>query len=139
MREHRDVAYSRGMRRPEDWLHFVHFPWFVARWHDLGFGDDDLRALEVLIMADPKKGPVIPGTGGIRKLRFARWDNNRGRSGGARICYAWLPEFDVVALWAVYTKDEQDNITPKQRAALQQGMSRFKLWLATGGPASRST
>src|ERR1035437_7860700 len=91
IREDRKVVYSRTMQRPEDWLHFVHFPYFVRRWREIRFGEEDLRALEILIMCAPQKAPVVQETGGLRKIRFARADGNRGSSGGARIGYVFVP------------------------------------------------
>ncbi len=100
-REDRLVVLSREMSRLEDWLHFVHFPYFVARWKEIGFSDDDLRALEIVIMCGPANAPVVAGTGGLRKIRFARSNTNRGKSGGARIGYVYVPEFDTVGIVAV--------------------------------------
>jgi hypothetical protein len=129
VREDRIVVYSRFMKRPEDWLHFVHFPFFTARWRETRFNDDDLRALETLIMAAPARAPVIPGTGGLRKIRFARSDGNRGKSAGARIAYAYVPEYDTIGIFAVYTKDQQDDLSSEQKQAIREGIRRFKAWL----------
>ena len=43
---------------------------FLSGWHRCGFNDDDLKRLEDALLADPKAGDVIQGTGGARKLRF---------------------------------------------------------------------
>jgi hypothetical protein len=114
----------------EDWLHFIHFPSFESRWREVGFGDDDLRALEILIMAAPTKAPVVVGTGGVRKIRFARKDGNKGKSAGARIGYVFVPEFDAVGLVVVYTKQQQGNITAEQKKKIREYIRRFKGWLA---------
>lgn len=45
--------------------------------------DDDYRALQNMLMADPASGDIIPGGGGIRKMRFAM--PGRGKSGGVRV------------------------------------------------------
>jgi hypothetical protein len=44
---------------------------FVAEWRKLRLTDEDLAALEKMIMDHPDAGAVMAGTGGIRKLRFA--------------------------------------------------------------------
>jgi hypothetical protein len=129
VREDRILVYSRQMERPEDWLHFVHFPYFLARWRELRFSDDDLRLLEMLIMVAPLQAPVVQGTGGLRKLRFARSDTNRGSSGGARVGYAYFPEFDVVGVFAVFSKDQQDNFTAEQKQQISSSIVRFRKWL----------
>jgi hypothetical protein len=33
--------------------------------------DEDYAALQAVLMQDPESGPVIPGSGGVRKLRWA--------------------------------------------------------------------
>lgn len=38
------------------------------------------------IAQDPLAGKLIPGTGGARKIRWAK-DNHQGKRGGARIIY----------------------------------------------------
>lgn len=55
------------------------------RWDALGVNDDDLRRLEFDIMMKHDKYPVIQGTGGLRKARFAF--EHRGKSGSVRVCY----------------------------------------------------
>ena len=50
---------------------FIQTNEFSRNWDDLGFNDDDLRRLEWEILQNPKAGAVIPGTGKLRKLRFA--------------------------------------------------------------------
>ncbi|MEY4463507.1 MAG: hypothetical protein RLZZ81_478 [Pseudomonadota bacterium] len=42
------------------------------------------------IAANPDKGDIIKGTGGIRKLRFALGINNKGKSGGIRVIYFFI-------------------------------------------------
>ncbi len=51
---------------------FIEAAEFAARWRGLGLTDDDLAALQQQIGRDPEAGPVMPGTGGLRKLRYAR-------------------------------------------------------------------
>ena len=46
---------------------------------------DVRKAMESAIAADPAAAPVIPGTGGIRKLRWA--GSGRGKRGGIRTIY----------------------------------------------------
>ncbi len=50
---------------------FIQTDEFSFRWDTLGFNDDDLRRLEFDIMMKHDKHPVIQGTGGLRKARFA--------------------------------------------------------------------
>ena len=62
----------------------------------------------VFISAHPLAGEVIPQTGGLRKLRWAR--QGMGKRGGARVVYhTRLPKGDIV-LVAVYVKAKFDNL-----------------------------
>jgi hypothetical protein len=49
---------------------FVEVPLFTKRWKEIGLGDDELRILQIMLLKDPESGPVMEGTGGIRKVRF---------------------------------------------------------------------
>lgn len=58
---------------------FVELPTF-ERYRKEYFDDDAFRELQDLLMLDPEAGDLIPGTGGLRKLRFAT--NGAGRGSG---------------------------------------------------------
>ena len=124
-------VYSPGDVQPEDLLTFIELPGFDDDWKHLGLNDDDLWMLQFGIMADPRGAPVVPGTDGLRKLRFApsRW--GRGKRGAARVGYVYLEEFGIVLLVVAYAKNEQDNLSSndkriirdmirRERAALEQ-------------------
>ena len=46
-----------------------------------------------MLLKDPESGPVMEGTGGIRKVRFAL--KNQEKSGSVRVCYADFAEYEV--------------------------------------------
>ena len=62
-----------------------------------------------MIAAKPECGDVVPGGGGIRKVRFAI--GGRGKSGGVRIIYYFHNERVPVFLLAVFAKNDQSNLT----------------------------
>jgi hypothetical protein len=62
-----------------------------------------------MIAANPECGDIVPGGGGIRKVRFAI--GGRGKSGGVRIIYYFHNERVPVFLLAVFAKNEQANLT----------------------------
>ena len=88
---------------------FIQTSEFAKRWEQLGFDDDDLRRLEYEILKNPKVGPVIKGTGKLRKLRFAY--ENTGKRGSARVCYVDFQEMGIVYLIVAYSKNEKDNLS----------------------------
>ena len=91
--------------------------------------DDHLRALESLIAAAPADPPVMRGTGGLRKIRFAPGTGNRGKSGGARACYAYFEEFGLVYLCAVFPKNDKANLSAAERAAYRSVLEAFHRYL----------
>ena len=103
----------------KDWLHFVQLDPFAGAWKRLGLGDDDLRLLELAIMAYPEAAPVVAGTGGVRKMRFApaRWAT--GKRGACRVYYAYFPEHGIVTLVYAHSKSESETITAEQAHALK--------------------
>ncbi len=74
--------------------------------------DDELNALQWALMADPEKGDLIRGSGGLRKLRWA--GSGRGKRGGLRIIYYWHVPSSTILLLLIYPKNEQDNLTAAQ-------------------------
>lgn len=68
------------------------------------------------LIVNPAAGPVIPGTGGLRKVRVAA--RSQGKRGGARVIYYWVPSREQILLLLVYAKNEQANLTPRQARIL---------------------
>lgn len=111
-RNHVTLRYPQHCFKPEDLLDFVELPPFTRRWEKLGLDcEDDLTALQLMIMLNPKSASPIEGTRGIRKLRYApsRW--NVGKSGAARVLYVHFEEYGIVWLLLVYGKNEVGNIS----------------------------
>lgn len=77
---------------------------------------EDRAELINVLATDPPAGALIPGLGGIRKLRFA--PAGRGKSGAFRVIYYFAAIDRPVLALLIYGKNEQENITPKQRDAL---------------------
>ena len=66
----------------------------------------------------PDSGALIPGSGGLRKLRWAA--SGRGKRGGARLIYYWAVPQDQIILLFIYPKNVQDDLTPDQLRALRK-------------------
>jgi hypothetical protein len=117
---------------PQDWLRFVHLSPFLRAWAKLGLGDDDLRALEVAIMERPTRPPVIPGTEGLRKIRFAGLKSDKGKRGSERVLYVYLPIQGIVLLITTFAKNEADNLTEAEKKAINRLIREIKAELETG-------
>ncbi|HZW31536.1 MAG TPA: type II toxin-antitoxin system RelE/ParE family toxin [Isosphaeraceae bacterium] len=103
---------------PSRWLRIVQTGLFLRKWSRLGLGDDDLRDLEVEILKGPELHPIIKGTGGVRKIRFARPGAGRGKSGSYRVCYAYFARRGMVFLLTAYGKTEQADLTEAEQTAI---------------------
>ena len=79
--------------------------------------DDELRVLQQELIAQPMKGDLISGTGGLRKVRMAT--DGQGKSGSARVIY-FLATAEVIYLLLAYTKNEKDSLTAAEKAELKQ-------------------
>jgi hypothetical protein len=114
------------MKEREDKLirTFIEVPLFSRRWKEIGLGDDELRALQIMLLKDPQSGPVMEGTGGIRKVRFPL--ENKGKSGSVRVCYTDFEEYEVIYLITAFTKDEQDNLTKDEKNVLKKLVKSLK-------------
>jgi mRNA-degrading endonuclease RelE of RelBE toxin-antitoxin system len=71
-------------------------------------GDDDYAALQEALTRDPDAGPVIPGSGGVRKLRWGA--AGRGKRGGYRVIYYVRRSRGVIWLLTMYPKNVAENI-----------------------------
>jgi hypothetical protein len=81
----------------------------------LGLTEMEIRALEQEIASNPQIGDVVPGLGGIRKMRFGF--GGRGKRGGGRAIYFLMVSDDAAFMLFAYAKNEQEDLTPDQRRA----------------------
>ncbi len=99
---HAPWAYSYVM------LTVVESPIFQRLWPR--YWDEDERAeFASFIAVNPDAGAVIRGSGGIRKVRWAR--EGTGKSGGVRIVYLTRNEAGEVYLLTLYAKSKSENIS----------------------------
>jgi hypothetical protein len=82
--------------------------------------DEMLRALQNELMADPEKGAVMRGCGGLRKIRAGAGLRGKGKRGGTRVIYLSIPEAERIDLLTVYGKDEKDDLSAAEKSALRK-------------------
>lgn len=114
------------MVQPQAWLGFIETKPFSRLWQKLQLTDADLLAVQLAILSAPKGFPLISGTGGVRKLRFARSTSSQGKSGGLRVCYAYFEKHQRVVLLLVYPKNVQENLTEAEKQHLRAALARIE-------------
>jgi mRNA-degrading endonuclease RelE of RelBE toxin-antitoxin system len=78
---------------------------------------------------DPQAGKVIPGTGGLRKIRWGDPRRGKGKRGGLRIIYYYLQEASHIWLISVY---DTDDLTDSQKKAYRKFVDDIKTaWAVT--------
>ena len=82
---------------------------------------DDLISI---LSTDARAGVLVPGLGGVRKLRFA--PEGRGKSGAFRVIYYVLNDDTPILALLLYAKNEQANPTPEQRKRLLHAVDAIK-------------
>ena len=90
--------------------------------------DADRRAIVDHLAAHPAAGDLIEGTGGVRKLRWAR--DGRGKSSGVRVIYYFHSGAMPLYLLTMFAKNERANLSNAERNALA-GLVRLlvEIWL----------
>lgn len=102
---------------------FVELPAFER--HRADYLDEDaFLRLQRLLMLNPEAGDVIPGSGGLRKLRFADERRGKGKRSGLRVIYYWWDTGSEFWLFTVFNKDEMSDLTATERKALKEMIKR---------------
>jgi hypothetical protein len=84
--------------------------------------DDELFGFLEWLAVHPEGGKIIPGSGGLRKLRWAA--KGHGKRGGVRVIYFWWMADDRILLLDIYAKGEQEDLAAAEIAKLRQKVIR---------------
>jgi hypothetical protein len=82
--------------------------------------------LQKELIANPQKGAVMPGCGGLRKIRIRDPKRQRGKRGGARVIYLHVPEAEQFLMLDVYSKGEKEDLTAAEKAEFRELARRYK-------------
>lgn len=118
--------------KPADWLRFVHVDPFPRQWAKLKLTEHDLQALEQCLIAGLRTGAVVPGAGGLRKVRFVTPGVQKGKSGAYRVYYVYFQEYGLIILWAVIAKSQMADLSKADRNAIAKQIQRLKTLLDRG-------
>lgn len=76
--------------------------------------EDERESVKTYLAANPKAGVVVPGMGGLRKLRWA--GRGKGKRGGVRVIYYFHDRSMPIFLIAAYAKSEKADISGWERS-----------------------
>jgi mRNA-degrading endonuclease RelE of RelBE toxin-antitoxin system len=79
---------------------------------------EEYRELQVALLLRPEMGAVIPGSGGLRKIRWG--ERGRTRRGSVRVIYYYAKEQEQIVMLLAYTRDEADSLAPNQLQILRR-------------------
>ena len=102
-------------------MQFIEAPTFTAIVSDY-LQDDEYRVLQSFLAGDPEAGDVMPGTGGVRKLRWADRRRGKGKRGGLRVIYYHLSTDAQIWLMTLYDKHEMADLSAPEKRALKAAL-----------------
>lgn len=79
--------------------------------------DDEYRIFQVFLAVQPDRGALIPGTGGLRKVRWTA--QGKGKRGGGRVIYFHHVIRTEIRLLLIYRKGIKDDLSPQEKAILR--------------------
>ena len=95
----------------------LQLPKFKAEATEL-IGVDGIEMLAGYLIEHPDAGDVIPGSGGVRKLRWAA--KGKGKRGGARIIYLYAVVAARIYLMRCYAKNVKTDLTADEKKQVRQ-------------------
>ena len=80
------------------------------------------------LLLPASKRDLIKGTGGFTKVRVADQKSGKGKSGGYRVIYFDLEEYERCFLFLIYPKSIKDTLTKAEVSALKTASQELKAW-----------
>jgi mRNA-degrading endonuclease RelE of RelBE toxin-antitoxin system len=100
-------------------VEFIEAPIFSKLVYEY-LNEDEYAALQWTIALRPKTGSVIPGSNGLRKIRWSA--KGRGKRGGTRIIYYYQQNYQEIWLITIYAKNEVENIPVKTLRLIKEAL-----------------
>jgi len=85
---------------------------------DLVWNEDERLEFITYIAFNPMAGDVIPGSGGIRKVRWGH--QGKGKRGGVRVIYYFQNSTHPLFLLTVYAKSRKDDLSPDELRTMKK-------------------
>lgn len=97
-------------------MKFIETPVFTRQITAL-LPDASYSELQKALCVNPAAGDIIPGSGGLRKIRWRTV--GRGKRGGIRAIYYWFVSDDEIYMLLAYRKNEKDDLSAKELKLLK--------------------
>jgi len=89
-------------------MEFIEATAFTRNVYDY-LSEDEYQGLQSYLLQYPEAGKIVPGSGGVRKLRWKM--AGKGKRGGVRVIYYLKRREDEIWLLTIYSKSEVENIS----------------------------
>ena len=119
---YRSAVYS-GLAYDAPAITVLQLPKFKAEATEL-IGTDGIEELAVYLIDHPDAGNVVPGAGGVRKLRWAA--KGKGKRGGARVIYLYVVIAARIFLIRCYPKNVKADLTADEKKQIKQIAAHLK-------------
>ncbi len=97
-------------------IEFIEIPIFTRQFQLLA-SDDELRKLQLDLIANSLQGRLISNTGGLRKIRIAL--PNQGKRGSLRVIYLPVGVERIYLIYA-YQKNDKDDLSIQEKLILKK-------------------
>lgn len=114
------IVFYEGKLEPLTIVETPTFTRLVRKYLD----DESYRLLQMFLAINPQIGKVIPGSGGIRKLRWGT--KGQGKRGSLRIIYYLQVSQGKILMLFIYSKSEVGDLTKEQIRILRKVAEEFK-------------
>lgn len=89
--------------------------------------EEEISELKLFLANDPEQGALIPGTGGLRKLRWSA--SGRGKRGGGRVIYYFYDRDAPIFLFRFFVKAAKEDLSPDEKRTLAKVVDEIKVEL----------
>ncbi len=102
---------------------FIETPFFTKAIQRY-LSDEEYAQLQEHLDANPDAGTLVPGSGGIRKLRWGL--GGRGKRGGLRVIYYLRLKQEEIWMLTLYGKNVRENIPAHMLKQLKEAIDHGK-------------
>jgi hypothetical protein len=88
--------------------------------------DSILRAIQDDLLANPMRGDIVQGLGGVRKARVADRARHKGKRGGYRYLFFYLARPGHIHLLYLFGKNQQDDLSDEDKRLLRMVVAQIK-------------